>query len=102
MLVQRLFQNDLFYFLVSLCILYSYADDNTLSKSDKDVKVLEYKLSIAAQTVIKWFKDYFMKANAPKFQVVFFSRDKEIEGITINLEGLQLHSDECTKLNHNI
>ncbi len=33
-----IFQNDLFYFLVSLCILYNYVNDNTLSKSDKDVK----------------------------------------------------------------
>ncbi len=52
-LLFNIFQNDLFYFLVSLCILYNYADDNTLSKSDTDVKVLEYKLSIASQTVIK-------------------------------------------------
>ncbi len=36
-------------------------------KSNKDVKVLEYELSIASQTTIKWFKDTFMKANAPKF-----------------------------------
>ncbi len=28
---------------------------------------------------------------------LFFSRDKEIEGITINLNGVQLHSNECTK-----
>ncbi len=38
-----------------------------------------------------------MKTNAQKFQVAFFSRDKENEGITINLEGVQLHSNECTK-----
>ncbi len=38
-----------------------------------------------------------MKANAPKFQVAFFSRDKEIERITINLEDIQLHRNECTK-----
>ncbi len=88
----------MFYFLVSLCILFNYADDNTLSKSDKDVKLLEYKLSIASQTAIKWFQDNFMKANAQKFQVAFSSRDKEIEGVTINLEGVQLHSNECTKL----
>ncbi len=42
--------------------------------------------------------DNFMKANAPKFQVAFFSGDKEIEGITINLEYVQLLSNECTKL----
>ncbi len=46
-LLFNIFQNDLFYFLASLCILYNYAGDNTLSKSDKDVKVLEYKLIIA-------------------------------------------------------
>ncbi len=32
-----------------------------------------------------------------QFQVAFFARDKEIEGITINLEGVQLYSNECTK-----
>ncbi len=68
-----------------------------MSKSDKDVNALEYKLSIASQTTIKWFKDNFMKANAPKFQVAVFSRDNEIEGITINLEHVQLYSNECTK-----
>ncbi len=47
-----------------------------ITPCDKDVKVLEYKLSIASQTAIKWFKDNFMKANAPKFQVAFFSREK--------------------------
>ncbi len=51
-LLFNIFQNDLFYFLVSRCIPYNYANDNTLSKSDKDVKVLEYKLSIASQTAV--------------------------------------------------
>ncbi len=71
-LLFNIFQNDLFYFLVYICILYNYADDNTLSKSDKDVKLLEYKLSITLQTAIKWFKDHFIKANSPTFQVAFF------------------------------
>ncbi len=39
-----------------------------------------------------------MKANALKIQVAFFSRDKEIEGLNINLERVQLHSNVCTKL----
>ncbi len=41
-LLFNIFQNDLFYFLVRL---YNYADDNTLSKSDKDVKVLKQPLN---------------------------------------------------------
>ncbi len=76
--------------MICFIFLLAYVYYLIMSKSDKDVKVLEYKLSIASQTAIKWFKDNFMKANAPKFQVAFFSRDKEIEGITINLEGVQL------------
>ncbi len=39
-----------------------------------------------------------MKSDPPKFKVAYFSRDKEIEHITINLEGVQLHSNEYTKL----
>ncbi len=35
-----------------------------------------------------------MKANDPKSQVTFIA---EIEGITINLEDVQLHSNECIK-----
>ncbi len=96
-LLFNIFQNDLLYFLVSQCIIYNY-NDSTWSKNDKDVKVLEYNLSSASQIAIKWFKDNFIKANAPKFKVAFFSRDKEIKGITINVEGVQLHSNECTKL----
>ncbi len=68
-LLFNIFQNDLFFFLVSLCILYNYADDNILTKSDKDVKVLEYKLSIDSQTAIKWFKDNFMKVQS--FRLLF-------------------------------
>ncbi len=97
-LLFNIFQNDFLFFFVNLCILYIYADDNTLSKIAKDVKMLKYKLSIASETAFKWFKDNVMKANAPKFQVACFSRDKEIEGITINLECFQLHSNEYRKL----
>ncbi len=60
--------------------------------------MLENKLSIASQAAIKWFKDNFMKANAPKFQVAFFSKDKEITGISIRLGDVELHSTDCTKL----
>ncbi len=32
------------------------------------------------------------------FRLLFSQERKEIEDITINLEGVQLHSNECTKL----
>jgi hypothetical protein len=87
-----IFLNDLFYFVAETSILYNYADDNTLSKSNTDVKVLEEELSVDGCKAIKWFTDNYMKASAPKCQVAFFSRDNTIEGITITLDDLELHS----------
>ncbi len=44
------------------------------------------------------FKDNFHEGKCSKVSGCFFpSRDKEIEGITINLEGVQLQSNKCTK-----
>ncbi len=60
--------------------------------------MLEYKLSIASQPAIKWFKDNFMKQNAPKFQVAFFQEITKLKVITINLEYVQLQINDCTKL----
>ncbi len=60
-------------------MLYNYADDNTMSKSDKDVKVFEYQLSIVSQATIKWFKDNVMKANALKLQVAFSQEIRKLK-----------------------
>ncbi len=97
-LLFNIFLNDIFYFLNDVCTLYNYADDNTLSYSHKDVKCIEERLSIASKVAIEWFKENFMKANAPKFQVAFFSRNNHIEGIHIELDDVTLYSTDCTKL----
>ncbi len=64
---------------ISMQIHKQLSNDTTLSKSDKDVNVLEYKTCIASQTATKWFKDNFMKANAPKFQVAFTQEIKKLK-----------------------
>ncbi len=57
-------------------------------------KPLPHKQPWNGSKIISWMQIL------QSFKLLFFSRDKEIEGITINLEGGQLHSNECTKPLH--
>jgi hypothetical protein len=46
--------NDLFFF-VHKCELYSYADDNTLSNSDKSLEKVIASLEEDSKELINWF-----------------------------------------------
>ena len=61
--------NDIFYFIVQ-CILYNYADDNTLSYIHKDLLHLKSVLEQESLLLIQWFDKHFMKANPDKFQAI--------------------------------
>ena len=63
------FINDIFYFIVQ-CILYNYADDNTLSYIHKDLLHLKSVLEQESILLIQWFDKNFMKANPDKFQAI--------------------------------
>ena len=63
------FINDIFYFIVK-CILYNYADDNTLSFIHKDFTILKSVLEQESNNLISWFFNNFMKANPDKFQAI--------------------------------
>jgi retron-type reverse transcriptase len=66
----NVFINDLFLFMV-VCKLHNYADDNTITKMDRDVNVVLNSLKTDACNAITWFQSNFMKANPDKFQVMF-------------------------------
>ena len=48
------FINDMFFFIVQ-CILYNYADDNTLSFIHKDFTILKSFLEQESSNLISWF-----------------------------------------------
>jgi hypothetical protein len=50
----NIFVNDLFFF-VHKCELYNYADDNTLSKSDKSLEKVIASLEEDSKSLINWF-----------------------------------------------
>ena len=97
-LLFNIFKNDIFYFLESLCCLYNYADDDTISHSDHDIENLQYKLSNASVQAVNWFRNNGMQANAPKFQVAFFSRTKDVDSITVTVNDVILKSQSNVKL----
>ena len=68
-LLFNVFINDIFYFIVQ-CILYNYADDNTLSFIHKDLLYLKSVLEQESLFLISWFDKNFMKANPEKFQAI--------------------------------
>ncbi len=97
-LLFNIFLNDLFYFLHGQCNLYNYADDNTLSYSNKDIDVVKTRLENVSNIAITWFKDNHMQANAAKFQVAVFSRDRNVNSLCLNVQGHELLSQDCVKL----
>ena len=74
-LLFNIFINDFIYNLKNVCDVYNYADDNTLSYSNKDLNVVKSQLEKASEQATKWFKYNYMKANPSKFQSICFSRD---------------------------
>ena len=68
------FINDTFYFIVQ-CILYNYADDNTLSFIHKDFTIRKSVLEQESNNLVIWFFNNFMNANPDKFQVIFVGKN---------------------------
>ena len=61
--------NDIFYFIVK-CILYNYADDNTLSFIHTHITTLKSVLEQESNNLISCFFNNYMKANPDKFQAI--------------------------------
>ena len=66
--------DDIFYFIVQ-CILYNYADDNTVSHIHKDLLHLKSVLEQESLLLIQWFDKCFMKANPDKFQAICIGKN---------------------------
>ena len=92
--IRPVFSNDLFYFM-SLCHLFNYADDNTITCCDTDLGVLLNKLEHDTIIAIDWFDRNFMKANPDKFRVMFLSPNNNVvfpDYISINGFNIDRHN----------
>ena len=82
-LLFNIFLNDMFYFM-ERCILYNYADDNSMSHAAKTLHEVKSSLQHDGEIAIKWFSDNGMQANPEKFQFMVISRsDPGIQEIVL-------------------
>ena len=65
--------------------LYSYADDNCVSVSHAEINILSSFSQSETQSMVKWFTDNSMKANAVKFQGNILCGGREKKTININV-----------------
>ena len=78
----NIFVNDMYIFMDE-CILYNYADDNSLSCIAPTIDAVISNLQADGNKAIKWFTDNGMQATPEKFQFMMISRDED-SSLTLN------------------
>jgi hypothetical protein len=91
------FITDIFCF-ISKSSLYNYADDNTLSYSDRDINRLTNVLEEESKVLITWFNDNQMQANPDKFQTIAVGKKTHDDNISFNLDGNIIKWNDEVKL----
>ena len=71
----NIFVNDLF-LLIKKASLHNFADDNTISATDRNVENLISILESESGIAIKWFRENEMIVNPDKFQTIIIKKDK--------------------------
>ena len=96
-LLFNVFINDLFNFVTDSS-LYNYADDNTLSYSDKDVQNLVEVLEKDSNSLIHWFHLNKMQVNPDKFQAMAIGTKTFSESISFNFGNVEIRPENEVKL----
>ena len=78
--------NDLFYF-VKHANLFNYADDNSVSVSNKELSIVSRLLQSEAEVTVRWFCDNAMEANLSKFQGILFKGNKQADDFKLSVNG---------------
>ena len=94
-LLFNIFIHDLFYHVGKS--LYNFADDNTLSHTDKDMYMLSRNLCNDAEKTLIWFQNNCMKANHSKFQGFVIESQNINDNITLSLSGTDVPITESVK-----
>jgi hypothetical protein len=78
--------------------MYNYADDNTLSKSDKTLEKVISALEEDSNSLINWFSANKMQANPEKFQAISVGIKTHDKNVMFNLNGINLSCEDEVKL----
>ena len=88
------FFNDFFYF-IDIASVHNFADDNSLSAFESNIKNLKLILESESKTAISWFQSNKMIVNPGKFQSIIFDKKKQnhtAEYISIDQKNIKTSS----------
>lgn len=106
----NVYLNDLLVILEKECVVYNYADDNTLSYVHSDANVVKDSLEKACNIAITWFNSNFMRVNPDKFQFMLLQSRNEFSldllGNTVNptdmIKLLGVYIDKNLNFSHHV
>ena len=96
-LLFQIFMNDIFYFKKKSKI-FNYADDNTVTYSDKSLETTKEVLVDESIICIDWFKNNKMQANPDKFQAIMLGLQGFLNCKSLNLNGIEIKCEDSVKL----
>ena len=94
-LLFNIFVHDMYYD-IKKCILFNYADDNTLFFASPDVNDVLNVLQTEAEIAIKWYSVNGMKANPNKFQFLICNHDRH--DLTLNVNSTVIKCTDTVNL----
>ena len=90
-----IFYNDLPYSLE--CDVDAYADDSTMSHTDKDILSIGDKLSESCRKVSLWMRENRLKLNADKTHLITVGTSQRVnglaEGVKVEMDGIVLEEN---------
>ena len=81
----NIFMNYILYKFKEKCMIYNYADDNTMCARDPNPQILQSKVEFYAEKAIKWFEANYMKANPSKFQTMILKSVQSDSAMSIDI-----------------
>ena len=95
----NIFINDIFHVVShSQLHVYNYADDNTVSCADHNLRNIVENLVRDSLSLLQWFSDNQMKANPEKIQAIAVGKRTKTENIAFRLENNVISCDANVKL----
>ena len=94
----NIFINDLLLWIEE-AELHNFADDNTISCTEKSLEELTKSLTSESEKAVKWFKENMMIVNPDKFQAIIIDRKNQCNNpTTIEINGIKIDSENSVKL----
>jgi hypothetical protein len=95
-LIFNIFIHDMYY-IMKKCILFNYADDNTLFFTSETLNELVNVLTHEAELAVNWYELNGMQANAEKFQFIVSHRICK-QDVSLNINKCVIKSENSVKL----